>query len=139
MKCDCGREAVKLCSDIIGIEGLVRCQKPICNSHGANVWCPEHRHEKNTMGYGDFKGSAEFEGFVPDGPGLANWLANLWRKLTYSPLRIAQYTWDRERGHCPPPAPFPRFELRVGYRYFKSDGPVMVEFFEDELDPRGLR
>jgi hypothetical protein len=132
--CDCGKPAHFKCSDIPNITGLVRCERPICRIEGG--WCAEHRHAPNTMGYGAFKGTADFEGFVPDGPGFKNWAKNLWRRLTYSPLRTAQYVWDRERQRCEPPAPFPTFELRVGWKYFKSDGARMVEVPEDSLESK---
>lgn len=72
------------------------------------------------MGYGGvMRGKATFLGFAPDGPGLGHWLVNLWRRLTYSPLKCAQYTWQREILATPPPAPLPtELTLHVGARIF---------------------
>lgn len=125
--CDCGREATRLCSDVTGIEGLMRCTKPLCDSAG-HGWCAEHRHQRGTMGYMvSLKGEADFEGLVPDGAGLWYALLNLWRKLTYSAPRIANYVWSREVIHFPPPAPLPTFTLHINGRSFVSQGKKMVE------------
>lgn len=128
--CDCGALARSPCT--IGLPGitLTPCGRPVCSTDGR--WCAVHRHAPGTMGYpgspgAPMVGRADFQGFVPDGPGLWAWVLAFCSNHFTGARWKAQKCYARECAFFPPPAPLPDFDLRIGHRRFKNVGRRMVE------------
>lgn len=126
-RCDCGKLAVALCSDVQpeGIT-LVRCQKPICQK---DTWCSAHRHQSGTMGFPDWgkePRTATWWGYDPDGPGLWEWFKAMLFTMTATKRRAAQRAWDDVRSGFAPQAPLPPFQVRVKKSLFRGnpDGTI---------------
>ncbi|TAL42334.1 MAG: hypothetical protein EPN91_08120 [Salinibacterium sp.] len=123
LTCTCGRITTFRCSELWPHEGLVPCSAPYCGMPNCG-----HRHEPGTMGYPRYeRGSAEYLGDAPDGPGVWQWVLSRWRALTWSPQRKAQHVWNGMKKRFPPPAPVPPLVLRVGNVYFTPFGDTMKE------------
>lgn len=136
--CDCGRPAVRKCSDIdpAGIT-LPRCQKPLCNSTSHGGWCDEHRHEEGTMGWpNNSRVSFDYEGEDATGEGFVAHLRAWYRNTFWSPVRKATYAWERlVATQFKPPRPIPsNVRVRVKGFVYELRGGQMVKLDEASAD-----
>ena len=110
-RCDCGNVTTFSCCELWLHGNLKPCFAPLCSSG-----CQAHRHEPGTMGFVPLSAYARASTAIVD----ANHDLPALRSIFWSNQRKAQHVWDRLSKDIPPPAPLPRFIIKVGRKHFAA-------------------